>query len=482
MSEILTLSIVGGAIYDTLKFGLSTSLDIVKVALKDTLLSDEEKRLISLDLDNASEKNKFSKEKLVNYFENEAVEAKTIMTNYQNVSIFNNTTNVINLGKDNNSIIKNQKKILTNFIINDIFIGREREINEIHQRLNDKESLLLINGIGGVGKTTLAAEYGKRYLSFYNKIAFVEYSNSIEESFLNAFFGLEEANLNRSDEKFNKLLLELSIIPKMNLLVIDNLLDSFELSKIKNKLNNFHIIITSRKVLNIKTVLNICNLSLNHARELFNVYYSTKEDIDNILEYLDYHTTFIELTAKTLNKSNLLTIKILEEKFKSGELPNIKYKKNNKYFNDYLKELFNLDTLSDGEKLTLRKISLFPSIEISFEKLKEFLCIEDDEKFDEELICLADAGWISENSGSYKLHQIIREYLHKNERISFSESSDIVEFFNSATYINPTENPLDKFELLIFNEEILKVLDENHPSLASNYNNISMIYKDLGDL
>ena len=38
-------------------------------------------------------------------------------------------------------------------------IGREKELNDIDDKLKDPNALLLINGIGGIGKSTIASYY-----------------------------------------------------------------------------------------------------------------------------------------------------------------------------------------------------------------------------------------------------------------------------------------------------------------------------------
>ena len=46
---------------------------------------------------------------------------------------------------------------LTSKLGKDTIIGREKELKEIDKLLNSSNSLLLINGIGGIGKSTIAS-------------------------------------------------------------------------------------------------------------------------------------------------------------------------------------------------------------------------------------------------------------------------------------------------------------------------------------
>jgi len=48
---------------------------------------------------------------------------------------------------------------LTSKLGKDTIIGRVKELDEIDRLLNESNSLLLINGIGGIGKSTIASYY-----------------------------------------------------------------------------------------------------------------------------------------------------------------------------------------------------------------------------------------------------------------------------------------------------------------------------------
>src|SRR5207237_2541004 len=43
------------------------------------------------------------------------------------------------------------------------FVGREELLADLHDKLDNRKSIALIHGLGGVGKTQLATEYSYRY-------------------------------------------------------------------------------------------------------------------------------------------------------------------------------------------------------------------------------------------------------------------------------------------------------------------------------
>ena len=383
-----------------------------------------------------------------------------------------------------NKTLSASKIKLTKLPSNDLFIGREDELKKIHNNLIKEKQLLLLNGIGGIGKTTLAIEYLNKYIGYYDHISFVEFNNNIKDSFLTAFKNQFDLKSKTSDERFDELIIELENIKGKNLLVIDDIKIEDEFNLIKDLKSNFELLITSRRQFDTIHHQPVIQLPKEKAEELFLRHFKTDENIDKILEYLDYHTLFIELTAKVLSKSNILTINKLEEKFQNKQFDTIKDATKKKDFNQYLNELFQIDTLNESEVLLLKKLSLFPSVEIEFEKLKDFLCIDEEniEEFDENLISLTNSGWLIKNNSSFKLHQIIKEFLLKNHKITYKKAEDIIQNFIEKIYPLPTDNPIEKFEYLSFGVSISNNINKNNTKLLILLTCIGIIYKNMGEL
>ena len=78
-------------------------------------------------------------------------------------------------------------KHLTNYIpTNDAHIlGRTAEMTEIAEHLAQKRPTVLVNGIGGIGKTTVATKYMVQQRAQYAHFAWLTVSGSIEAAFVN---------------------------------------------------------------------------------------------------------------------------------------------------------------------------------------------------------------------------------------------------------------------------------------------------------
>ncbi|NJO03972.1 MAG: ATP-binding protein, partial [Bacteroidia bacterium] len=66
-----------------------------------------------------------------------------------------------------------------------IFVGREAELQSVHDRLFSGDNfLMLVNGHGGIGKTTFASKYWDRYQDEYSHLAFLFVENGIANALL----------------------------------------------------------------------------------------------------------------------------------------------------------------------------------------------------------------------------------------------------------------------------------------------------------
>jgi tetratricopeptide (TPR) repeat protein len=349
---------------------------------------------------------------------------------------------------------------LTSKLGKDTIIGRVKELEEIDILLKESSSLLLINGIGGIGKSTIASYYlhsQKENLDYYG---FFEGLDSFVTE-LRPRLNLKEE---KSEDAFMEALSELSKLKGEKLLVFDDVKEIEEnQDKIEKILalkdSGYKILLTSREEIEDVEQYYLDVLSLTDAKELFNSIYPVEDEVllEEILGYLDCHAFFVEMTAKTLKSKKTLTPEIIKEKFENGEFSTIKRKRKESF-----NELFSFDELDEEEILMLKQLSVLPSIEIEFEFLQEIFSKEDDEEFEEVLNYLCERGWLSSFENGYKLHQIVKEFILLSENSPcFEEIEKIVDFFtNIMQNIHTLEDTLSKKRYLGFLESILFVLKD----------------------
>jgi len=321
------------------------------------------------------------------------------------------------------------------------FIGREDEVKAIDEMLESSNSLLLINGIGGIGKSSLANHY------LYTREKKFDYYGFIDglDSFISEFRNSLDLKAQKEEELYREIIPKLQGLQGKKLLVIDNVEDIESHKNLIEMLLSLHkydykVLFTSRrKIKNVKSYP-LGTLLLVDAQKLFLNCFKKEErakldksKVNEIIDYLGLHTLFIKLVAETIENEGYSLDYILE-KFKNGELSKIVFgdeeNDDDITFNKILQDLFSMQTLNDRSKLLLKRLAVLPSIDIEFSFLEEIL---GKERLKRRLDFLVGRGWLIENKGSYKLHQIIKEFMLLPENAPcFEEIEEVFKFFQKS--------------------------------------------------
>jgi len=130
------------------------------------------------------------------------------------------------------------------------FFGRDDELLRLDTLLDKHENVLLLNGIGGIGKTTVAKEYYHRYATKYDSLIWLDYRESLFDSFMSknmqSYFHIIKL-AQSAEEAFMSVIKVLSQIEGNNLFVIDNLSNINDFIKYERYLpKNWKCLVTSR--------------------------------------------------------------------------------------------------------------------------------------------------------------------------------------------------------------------------------------------
>jgi AAA+ ATPase superfamily predicted ATPase len=137
------------------------------------------------------------------------------------------------------------------------FSGRNKEIKAIYQSLTQYKTIQ-INGVSGIGKTSLAAEFVKRNRNNYDVVWWINGRNDmlsqcskfLTEIIAQGGYEIPEAILKASDDGMLSYIFKLFKTKKM-LIIIDDIQNlQGSLSRIINNYNrsgNVHILITAQK-------------------------------------------------------------------------------------------------------------------------------------------------------------------------------------------------------------------------------------------
>lgn len=303
-----------------------------------------------------------------------------------------------------------------------LFVGRNNVIDEIYSLLSNHH-IVNLHGMGGLGKTTVIKMFFTKYLvsGGYQSIHIAKYTNSLKKTISSIPFvgfsdseyldSIRDNSILKEDALFEKKLMLMHECANKCLLIIDGI-DYVSDSELEPLLNlSIPILLTSR--CKYQNVFNY-ELTPMSKEELFNLFinYSKVDINDNeenaiytILEEVGYHTLTVKLIASYCYDLGLLPSEVVSE----GVIDDIGIYDNHE---EKISTLIDKYRLKEDELYALRALSLFPNgiSKGKFQKIERQTLRSYPQ--------LVNKGLVIANDTSYQLHQIIREIIIKNYKVT----------------------------------------------------------------
>lgn len=346
---------------------------------------------------------------------------------------------------------------------NEPFLGRAADLAAIEAELNAGHTTVLINGTGGVGKTTLAINFFARAVDKYQHLAWIE-QKIVEDStapagqpelatfaqaIVNAGVLLRHLGVDTEQRATKDVVTDalnaLANLPagdgRPNLLVIDNA--DLDLDDWRDQLPtapDWHVLITSRRQLRAGKQLSIESLSPVAAKELFYEHYHLERNdaiVDALLTDIDHHTLTLELIAKTARRCRM-TLAQLSDAYSARGLElgrrakiTVAHDMDGRYERlfPYLQQTFALADLDEGKTTVLRYLLCFGTATVHPDFLAYLLAYPKDDydrrdALNDTLNELVATGWLLEEfdaegttvlpdwlRGGYRLHRVVMALL-----------------------------------------------------------------------
>ncbi len=397
--------------------------------------------------------------------------------------------------------IKKEGKELTtlNKVHPDNIIGRTKDLDELQSLLFNNQKVVVVNGLGGIGKTTLSEAYTYKYYNDHQHIAWITHDEDLENDFaqntnLIKNLGIEVVAGMQPTDIFQEMMRKMrNLEDQPNLLVIDNATKKIE--SIWDQLPtqpNWHLLVTSREIIENMHVKELDFLSPKEAIELFQKHASHISDtheIAEIVKAVDYHTLSIEIlakTAKTRRTDSSKLKKALEKNIKAGIKTRHSRGKIDK-ITSYLRSIFDLSDINDEESWLLKQFSCLPPEFHIWDLLLFFLVEkdEDQEEFNATLSALHEKGWIlyNEDTDSYKMHRIIGEVVIHKLQPSVDDVAYLIDQVSNVLSIDEAkDNPIDKFKWVPFGKILTDYFSaSSEKQIAILQNNLATVLQALGD-
>lgn len=389
--------------------------------------------------------------------------------------------------------IPNSVYLKSNFVKNDnVFIGRQREIKSIYDKLEDETDAVFLHGFGGIGKSVLAKQYAFLYKENYDSIIFANYTTNLFDLVLNdrelPIANFKRVQDEKNDEYFKRKMDKLcDLSDKKTLIIIDNF-DVDEDDNLEELINcGCKFIITTR---NDFTDYNYHQIEIDEfddmedLRDLFYSYnkinYSDEDQtiIDKIIQVVDRHTMTVELIAKQLRITEIEPI-ALYEKLKSLEgitsenKEKVKLRKdkklNNKSIMAHLEIVFDMAKLSKFEKYILMNMSLIANVRIDKCEFMKWCCIDEFEK----LNLLIDKGWIEFKEGRISLHQIIIDLVYNKLKPTSEKCEKLTQTMTAMSTMRIKNNTTKRNQYINLISIFAKRINGKNIELAEFYNNFA---------
>ena len=405
------------------------------------------------------------------------------------------------------------------------FVGRELELAEIEKRFQTQQ-VVILSGIGGVGKTELAVRYGQKYVEEKGHKAYmVQFDSSLRQTLLNNV-APNIHNLNVRNMPENEILHKtvdiLNSSGKEALLILDNA-DQANLMALRRELSvlELKVLVTTRQ--DEERAVDVARL---HREELYRLFAQhearvTPEEMDALIDAVDGHTLTVDLMARALRPGfRAATAEKLLKNLADSSVKKVpsayQGTADQARIDEHLRTVFRVVNLPEEEKEILRCATLLPEGGMG-DGL--FLSgFEDEETVDELVQSLIDKGWLLWKEELLKIHPVIRlvcrtelkptdgncrAFLHgiKNQydrkQYDHAKFRQMAEVFETASNLLEDKtgfwageagylwNALAETQrALACNLRSVEKKEQHQPdsnNLATGYNNVGMTYGALGD-
>ena len=330
------------------------------------------------------------------------------------VLLDNNISNIVNpYPQDSYAYFEND----------DVFVGREDDIKNIHDLLA-KNRIMNLCGMGGIGKTSLLKHFFAFYSNCdaYHSIHICKYRNSIEDTIASIpFNGFNDAkfldsiidtSITKTKALYQRKMILLQNLSTECLLVIDGAdyineadllpLTTLGCSVIISSRNKYNFCVSYKlKALNEESLIRMLFAYAKQGHSEKEANYAKK-----IIQKVGYHTLMIKLIGNYANEMCYT----FEELFNDNLLNDL-----NEFDSDEEKisTLFDYSKLNDEELYMLKILALFPH-GITKGELQKI-----DRTLLKKCASLVKKGIVNEDNG-FSLHQIIIESVIKNTSLDTS--------------------------------------------------------------
>lgn len=366
------------------------------------------------------------------------------------------------------------------------FVGREKELQEIHEALQ-QEHCIFLEGIGGIGKSELAKCYAKRFGKHYSNVLYLRYHENLRRTILKMDF-IDDTMDMSDDERFRNHYRFFKYLDNRSLVILDNFNSVPEEDSLFHAFLSMHfrVLATTRShitevpcysVNEIENIEDLMQLFLSYAPDAQQEPDVAKEIIEEVYR----HTLTVELSAKTLKASGMNTKDFLQALQAEGlriSNPNkVVLTKDNlsqkQRLYQHIQTLFQIQKLAPDALDTLRNMVLMPQNGVSKILFHTWQGKSDWNTTND----LVEYGWIQEDTVHNQI--LLHPYLHEVLLVETTPSITKCGYLLKGIFENCTLYGIDVpyyNELLNTIESIFHNIKLDDPVSAALFMDTAMAY------
>ena len=364
------------------------------------------------------------------------------------------------------------------------FTGRETELQELSQRIEEGRKSVLVSGMGGIGKTHICRKLFEEYLNKhaggengpFRYLGYIEYSGDMGSSLQNCLKFKQQDSPEQNQEAAWKELEYLAADGKL-LLFVDNVDKTLGADLGLQRLIGIPgaVVLTSRQASFSDEFepYRVGFLGVEQCKEIYGkirfegserkVNAEEVEDLEYVIENLaGRHTITVELLAH-LARTKHWTIKRLREELekkgfrltfhKAGELVNIQ---------ESYEKLYDLSELTGAEQNVLEAFSVLPYIPLPTELCNQWLLLDARVSEDDDILMgLYQKGWLQVDweQESYAMHPVFAQFIYEKRKPNAEKHAGLIEACRDCMEIPDSGSALECQKFIPFAEKIVEKLN-----------------------
>ena len=375
-------------------------------------------------------------------------------------------------------------------------VGREDILGDIRKTLDMSSCIVLVSGLGGIGKTAVMQGVCNEMKDDGHYVAWVNCGDSLQDDLLmlRDAFGVPKEE--KADKAYESVKAGIQRLGKKLYLFMDDL--SRDINKEERDAINalgVHVMITSRRENLPFRKKKLGCLADQDAIKMFYGYYGGDGErryegtVRSIIESVNSHTLLVELLAKAAKEEGG-TLDDFYETLKndgffavSEEELETEHDDENLTIEESVSKLYKISRLSEEQQHIMKLFTIFSSEKEIYYKVREWAGFDR-----KEMRKLVDLGWLERGGleNGYHIHQIVKDSLAR--QVGEVRLGDYGEFLDKVidtnSYLGKKVTYEKVRERLVLTEDIARFFNEcgrEDTDAGALFNNMAGVFRAQGD-